>query len=344
MDLISIIVPVYNVEHYLERCLNSIIKQTYSNIEIIIINDGSKDNSLEVCQRYQQKDNRIRIISKKNEGVSVARNIGIKEASGKYIGFVDSDDWIEPEMYESMYNTIIKHNCSIAFCNYSKDSKFTNSPKLLKTNKEVLEKIDIIKDLICNMIGINDILPKYYNVMGSVWRCLYKKEFIEKFNLSFRPDIQMMEDLIFNIEALIYCDRACIDHGVWYHYMQNKTSYLHSYIENMWIDQIKVHNIIESIINDAALDEYMRNRLDSRYIAMAACSFGNEIYRSDAPLKDRMAAAKKILDDEKLKIVLERTKQYNLENIRYLKDKDKVDTENENKIIKKLLKFINHEK
>ena len=99
-NLISIIVPVYNVSEYLPRCLDSLINQTYKNIEIILVNDGSTDNSLEICKKYAEKDLRIKVIDKENGGISSARNTGIAEASGEWIGFVDSDDYIEPCTYE----------------------------------------------------------------------------------------------------------------------------------------------------------------------------------------------------------------------------------------------------
>lgn len=340
MSLISLVIPVYNSQKYLERCLNSVIAQTHSNIEIILVNDGSKDNSIEICREYQKKDNRIRVIDKVNEGVSVARNTGIEAARGAFIGFIDADDWIEPQMYESMYKVIEETDSDIAFCNYSKDTKLKSYVKLLKIEKHVLGKTDIINELISNIVGIDDILPKYYNIMGCVWRCLYKKELIQDFNLRFNPNIKIMEDLIFNIEALIHSQRVCIDHGVWYHYMQNKTSSLHTYIENMWNSQIAVHEILEKLLTEANLDEYMRPRLDSRYIAMAACSLGNELYRSNAPVKDKMEIAKIIINDEKLKIALERAKKYNIENIKSLKGKSRDDVHKENRLIRHLQNFI----
>lgn len=339
MNIISIVIPIYNVEKYLSRCLDSILNQCLKDIEIILVNDGSTDSSIKICKNYQDNDDRIIVIDKINEGVSIARNTGINAATGKYIGFVDPDDWIEPTMYANMYKTIEKFNCCIAFCNYSKDTKLSSSVKKLKVKKNVLGKLDIINELITNMIGIDDILPKYYNVMGCVWRCLYRRDFVDKFNLRFKPGISIMEDLIFNVQALIYCDNVCIDHGVYYHYMKNKTSSLHSYNEKMWEDQVAVHDILEKILENADLNEYMRNRLDSRYIAMAACAVGNEVYRSNNNLKDKMEAAKFIIKDEKLKEVLERAKNYNFENLRYLKDKK--EAEKEKTVIRNLLFFTN---
>lgn len=339
MEIISIIIPVYNMEKYLARCLDSIISQTYSNIEIILVNDGSKDNSLNICREYQNMDKRIKVIDKVNEGVSVARNHGLEAATGDFIGFVDPDDWIEPNMYESMHEIINSNNCNIAFCNYFKDNKFSSSQKTFKFKKDVLEKLDIINELIGNMIGIEDILPKYYNVMGCVWRCLYKKEFIDKYVLRFKPSITIMEDLIFTIEALLYCDKVCIDHSILYHYMQNKSSSLHSYNQKFWSDQMVVHEILENMLKNADLDEYMRNRLDSRYIAMATCAIGNEMYRSGAKMKKKMELVKYIIKDEKLKVVLDRAKKYNIENLKDINKKE--EALRETKIIKSIQTFIN---
>ena len=106
--LISIIIPVYNVEKYLEDCLNSVVNQTYKNLEIILIDDGSTDNSGKICDLYAKKDNRIVVIHKENAGVSSARNVGLKIAKGLYIGFVDPDDYIAEDMYEILYQNIIK--------------------------------------------------------------------------------------------------------------------------------------------------------------------------------------------------------------------------------------------
>lgn len=115
-DLVTVVVPIYNVENYLDRCVSSIINQSYDNLEIILVDDGSKDNSPKICDSYEKKDSRIKVIHKKNGGLSDARNKGIDIASGKYICFVDSDDWIECDMIERMYNTIQKDNSNISIC------------------------------------------------------------------------------------------------------------------------------------------------------------------------------------------------------------------------------------
>ena len=113
-NLISIIVPIYNVEKYLKKCIDSIINQTYKNLEIILVDDGSPDNCGKICDEYAKKDNRIKVIHKENGGVSSARNVGVENATGEYIGFVDSDDYIEKDMYEVLINNLKKENADIS--------------------------------------------------------------------------------------------------------------------------------------------------------------------------------------------------------------------------------------
>ena len=117
-EKITVIVPVYNVENYLNKCLDSILKQTYQNLEIIVVNDGSTDNSGTICQEYAQKDNRIVYIEKDNGGLSDARNAGLDRMTGSYVTFVDSDDWIEQDYVEVLYNKLTEYQADIAVGNY----------------------------------------------------------------------------------------------------------------------------------------------------------------------------------------------------------------------------------
>lgn len=125
MPEISVIVPVYNTEKYLDRCIRSIINQTFSDFELILVDDGSKDNSGFICDEWEKKDSRIKVIHQKNAGAGAARNAGLRVAKGEYIGFVDSDDWIEPQMYEVMYNAIEKYSADVGMCNISSRTKFS---------------------------------------------------------------------------------------------------------------------------------------------------------------------------------------------------------------------------
>lgn len=186
---VSVIVPIYNVEKYLSRCLDSLINQTLKEIEIICVNDGSTDNSLEILKEYHLKDSRIKIINKQNAGLSAARNSGLKIASGEYIGFVDSDDWVDLNFFEKLYNSAQKNNCDIAIASIIR----INEHKRRKYFEIFSEKIatDII-----DKIDLCDI-PDY----SYVWNKIYKSDMLKNKNLEFLEG-HVYEDIIFSPQAL----------------------------------------------------------------------------------------------------------------------------------------------
>lgn len=162
---LSIIVPIYKTELYLKKCIDSILNQIFKNFELILVADGSPDRCGEICDEYAKKDNRIKVIHKKNGGQASARNEGLDIAKGNYIGFVDSDDWLEPNMYEVLYNEIIKSNSIISIC------KITTSKKI----KNKVKKIKILD----SKEKIFDALLRENYLKWSVCNKLYKKEDIK---------------------------------------------------------------------------------------------------------------------------------------------------------------------
>ena len=148
MKLISIIIPIYNNEKFISRCLDSIINQTYKKIEIIIVNDGSTDKSLDVISKYEKKDNRIKVINKKNEGVSIARNIGIESSKGDYITFVDADDWLELDAIEKLYIEITEKNVDVVRGNYYINkfiSDNANIAKMYELSNKIIKRVEAIE-------------------------------------------------------------------------------------------------------------------------------------------------------------------------------------------------------
>lgn len=147
-DLVSVVVPIYNVEKYLRKCIETIVNQTYNNIEIILVNDGSTDNCLQICNDFKQKDKRIKVINKENGGLSDARNTGLKNAHGKYICFIDSDDYVHENYVEELYGTIIENNAQIAVCNFEKvdeKNKFISKRNIadqIISGKKVIERFN----------------------------------------------------------------------------------------------------------------------------------------------------------------------------------------------------------
>lgn len=217
MVKISIIIPVYNVEKYLRQCLDSLIGQTLKDIEIVCVNDGSKDNSLEILREYKNKDSRIVIIDQINQGVSVARNNALKIAKGEYIGFVDSDDWVDADFFEKLYYSAIKNDCDIAVGGIAWN--FTSG------------ELDFI-DLKFKKSKIFNKTPDKYKITrvakaAYIWNKIYKKELFEKLKLEFEPGI-CYEDMMFSHIILHESEKLVTVPNTFYHYRANPLSLVHN--------------------------------------------------------------------------------------------------------------------
>ena len=211
MIKVSIIVPVYNVEKYLKDCLESLINQTLKNIEIICINDGSSDASLNILREYEKRDSRIIVVDKKNEGQSIARNIGIDLAQGEYIGFVDSDDWVDEDYFEKLYNSAIKNECDIACAGY----------KYYKKNKFNVRK-NYEAELLCMTVREKvrlDNLPKD----NYIWNKIYKRSVWNDLGVKFQPS-RFYEDIALVIKLLHKMGKMVVVPDTYYIYRANPNS------------------------------------------------------------------------------------------------------------------------
>ena len=214
MDKFSIIVPVYNVEKYLTKCLDSITNQNFRDIEIICVNDGSTDNSLQILKEYAQKDRRIIVIDQENQGVSAARNRGLAVATGDYILFVDSDDWIELNACEIILQNLEEKNVDILFFEYRKISK---------NNKEYPLKKTVTGD--SDVFNFNTKLDYcFFNLdLRSVWGKVYKKSYINSLG-KFSHNISFGEDTLFIIDKLLNNPRVKIIRDILYNYRDSEKS------------------------------------------------------------------------------------------------------------------------
>ena len=215
---ISIIVPVYNVEKYLKRCIDSILNQSFTDFELILVDDGSTDNSGEIIDEYAIKDERIKVIHKENGGLSSARNVGIEYSKGNYIAFVDSDDYINKNMYKILYKNAIKYNAEISICNF----------EYVYENDDVDEEQDIISEKISVNNNIES-LEKLYsseNIQFIVaWNKLYKKNLFEKI----RYDYGKYHEDEFIIHKLLYkCNKSVYCYDKLYYYLQRNGSIMGS--------------------------------------------------------------------------------------------------------------------
>lgn len=233
MKKLSIVVPVYNVEKYLARCLDSLLQQTYKEIEIILVNDGSTDTSPQICDRYSDLDDRVIVIHKTNGGLSSARNAGLNAAKGDYLGFVDSDDDVEIDMFEKLVNIIEEQNVDFVMCDYIRI--LDNGSRYLKTTKLASGRYDkkrIIEEIFPNLIMGNDL---NYGPLLSVWHCLYRTDFLRENNIRFDEEIKWSEDNIFSAEVGLNANSFYYQKGLaLYHYYQNEGSISNSYRPGAW--------------------------------------------------------------------------------------------------------------
>ena len=206
---ISVIVPVYNNEKYLDKCINSVLKQTYKNLEIIIIDDGSTDSSLDICKRFKETDSRIIIFHQDKSGPSCARNTGIKISTGEFLAFVDGDDWIEETVYQSMIENTEKEKADIAFCGHFVDNEKSGKQTVISSEDKIMEQKDFIEFLISNK-G-NDF----------VWNKLFRKS--SWGNIQF-PEGKVYEDIaVMNMIMRKSC-RVVYIGTPYYHYVQHDGS------------------------------------------------------------------------------------------------------------------------
>lgn len=221
-NLVSIIIPIYNTGEYLHKCISSVLSQTLTDFELILVNDGSKDNSGQICDEYARKDSRIKVIHKENAGVSAARNDGIKLACGEYIGFIDSDDWIDSSMYEELYGLAKQNDAQIVMCDTVSvfDNKPTEPDTINQLRKDVLlEKEDLFPSLLLEMAG-------------SACRCIYKSSLIKENNVLFPVGIKLSEDRIFNILAFGYSNNIYYTKTALYNRYMREGSAVNKYYEN----------------------------------------------------------------------------------------------------------------
>lgn len=227
MSKVSIIIPVYGVEKYIERCLNSVVNQTLKDIEIIIVNDDTKDNSMAICEKYARQDNRIKIYNKENEGLGLTRNYGIERASSKYIAFLDSDDYVDIDYYEKLYRQIVKEGADVCF---SSKKRVDNYGKIMLDNDIFLKPGVYSSKQILDFMLIKTPENRYKKISMSAWRALYNIDVLEKFNIKFVSEREYIsEDFLFTIDYLFHAKKVTFVNDTYHYYCYNGASLTNSY-------------------------------------------------------------------------------------------------------------------
>lgn len=254
--LISVIIPIYNIAPYLPRCLDSIVGQTYKNLEIILVDDGSTDNSLEICQQYADKDSRMRVIHQKNQGLAAARNTGLDNAHGEFITFVDSDDWISPTYHEQLLTRQQQTQADMVSCSYYRvfDTHKKDHPFIHKETPEILSPAELTL-LFLEQRNFN------------AWNKIYRRGWIGE--TRFNPKCKIAEDLDFTFQLARKGGKVTHLHKSLYFYYQRSDSLVRTTDSQKWYG---VFQIILKLKQDfsAIPSPRLQTAIDERLIACAS--------------------------------------------------------------------------
>jgi glycosyltransferase involved in cell wall biosynthesis len=294
---ISVVIPVYNVEKYLQRCVESILNQTFQDFEIILVNDGSKDHSGAICDEYAKKDNRIKVIHKKNARVSAARNDGIKMAKGKYISFIDSDDWIEPDMYQNMIQKAEELYLDIIMCDYKKKSKDYEEKRSQLIRAGYYSKDQIKNELFPCLIMFEHL---EYPPTISNWVCLFNLNFIKTNHLYYDEEIHYDEDSIFGSKVMFNASSFYYLKGHhYYNYFYNPNSTTNTYNENRWNSFLKINDGLKEYFGKTIEFDFARQiKVNMLYLTLSALG---QIRYSKTVGEERVELIERIMYHPKVK-------------------------------------------
>lgn len=247
MPQLSIIIPVYKVEKYLNHCIQSVVNQTLQDIEIILVDDESPDNCPQMCDEYAKKDSRIKVVHKKNGGLGFARNSGLEVATGEYVTFLDSDDFVDLYTYEHLYNLAVTNKLDAV---YYKFKRFVNENEVEQVdicNEIKKYENEDVKELMLDIIASEPSAKVDHKIQCSSCTAMYRMNIIKDNNVSFHSERELIsEDMIFNLDFLKYASCVAFNNGAHYHYRVNPTS-LTSTIRTDRVEKIK---ILYDFIND----------------------------------------------------------------------------------------------
>lgn len=280
-ELLSVIVPVYNVRMYLKECVESIISQTYSNLEIILVDDGSTDGSGEQCDKYASEDERIIVIHKKNGGLISSRKAGVQAARGEYVTFVDGDDWIELDLYEKIFKNI-NSKCDVLCCGYKWDKEIEyNIITNLAENGEYKEESirqKLILGLFCNESTMRG------TINYSVWSKVFRKELLYKNLMEMREDYAYGEDVVCMLPCILDAKYIIVDNDICgYHYRWNESSMTNSYDKMFYEHSLalfsEIDRIIESRKCNGLIDHVRKYKLYVMFIGIGKMTRGEKKYK-----------------------------------------------------------------
>ncbi|HOO29157.1 MAG TPA: glycosyltransferase, partial [Lachnospiraceae bacterium] len=280
MLTVSLIIPIYNAETYLRRCLNSAMEQTYRNMEILLVNDGSTDSSLEICKEYEKMDNRFRIINKENTGVSDTRNLAITFAKGKYLQFLDSDDWLTPDATETFVYFAEKYDCDMVIADF-----YRVDGAVFTEKQHIRERGLLTREQFAEYM-MEEPADFYYGVL---WNKLFKRNIIIHYTLKMDEALSWCEDFLFNLSYIRHAERFTAIQTPIYYYMKRKGSLVSTTPKKGSIVKFKFQLLeyYKNLYQSMGLYEENKMRINSFVVAFA----------KDGNVAGRLSKKRKKLDN-----------------------------------------------
>lgn len=303
---ISIVVPVYNVERFLVECVESILRQTFTDFEVILVNDGSTDTSGALVDELAQRDSRIRAVHQDNQGLAGARNSGMKVARGTFLGFVDSDDWVSEEMFNILHTAIVETQADFSMCDLQRVSGHERTPQVSRIRDGFYDRNDIQTELLPAFVMDDELQgPEIL----AVWRCLYSREFLEAHDIWFDPIAKYSEDYLFSARVLLHAENLIYRRGSCeYFYRTNPNSISQSVKDDAWPVYEYLNESLTTLVLEAPEAVRPRNaqhQLDLHMLYMAL-NTGNRIARSNLRFRQGLHLLRQITESRRLDDALTR--------------------------------------
>lgn len=304
---VSVIIPIYNVEKYLERSVGATRNQTLKDIEIILVDDESPDNCPQMCDRFKEEDDRIKVVHKKNGGLGLARNSGLEVATGDYVFFLDSDDYIDLDTLECMYNAAVANDADfVRVDNYRENGsgKILNADYVPPMREGFYNKDELRKELLYPQLGMGPKESGDKYVSCSVWRNLYRKQIIDDSNLRFVSEREMIsEDIPFNLDFMTRANKAFVINRKFYHYIVNENSLTQSYKADRFDKELELYRGLQKKLREYGIFEPCEIRMQRFLMTRARKSIRRELI-GNPNKSDAKKNVKKILGKQELREIL----------------------------------------
>lgn len=305
--LISVVLPIFNVEKYLDRCVESIVNQTYQNLEIILVDDGSTDRCPLICDSWAKKDKRIKVIHKKNAGLGYARNSGLENALGEYIFFFDSDDYVKKDTIEKVYYTAKKHNCDMVIFGHYDVNVEGHIKKVYKPNteKNVYRDSEVQEILLPDLVSADPKTGKSTNLWLSACFCMYSMKLISEAKWKFVSERDIISEDVYSL-LLLYKHIKCVAiiPDAFYYYCENNSSLTHTFNPNRYMSIKHFYNASKEVCDKLEYNNNVKMRLMEPFISNTIAAM-KMVVTSDQNIKEKKQNLKNIINDVTLQNVVE---------------------------------------